>query len=171
MPLYHKLGDFPEKRHTQFENPNGGLYYEQLFGTAGFHSNSPLLYHIHRPTQVKEIIKSYSVEPKIAIGKNIKSLLLKEFELRSEEDFLDSRKQYSSIKIASSDWQLQKVHSLIIFIKMPMAICYRFSQNQLRTDPHFFEIIQRMGAKGFGDWNLKALFESIEREQQLRGTL
>ena len=35
----------------------------------------------------------------------------------------------------------------------------------------FFEIIQRMGAKGFGAGNFKALFQSIEREQQLRGTL
>jgi len=35
----------------------------------------------------------------------------------------------------------------------------------------FFEIIQRMGAKGFGAGNFKALFESIEREQALRGTL
>jgi homogentisate 1,2-dioxygenase len=41
---------------------------------------------------VKEILKSYSVEPKIAIGKNIKSLLLKGFELKPEDDFLDSRK-------------------------------------------------------------------------------
>lgn len=35
----------------------------------------------------------------------------------------------------------------------------------------FFEIIQRMGARGFGAGNFKALFESIEREQELRGTL
>mgnify|MGYP006077688373 FL=1 len=35
----------------------------------------------------------------------------------------------------------------------------------------FFEIIQRMGAKGFGAGNFKALFESIEREQESRGTL
>ena len=35
----------------------------------------------------------------------------------------------------------------------------------------FFEIIQRMGAKGFGAGNSKALFESIEREQEKRGTL
>lgn len=35
----------------------------------------------------------------------------------------------------------------------------------------FFEIIQRMGARGFGAGNFKALFESIEREQDLRGTL
>ena len=35
----------------------------------------------------------------------------------------------------------------------------------------FFEIIQRMGARGFGAGNFKALFESIEREQEARGTL
>jgi 4-hydroxyphenylpyruvate dioxygenase len=35
----------------------------------------------------------------------------------------------------------------------------------------FFEIIQRKGARGFGKGNFKALFEAIEREQDLRGNL
>ena len=35
----------------------------------------------------------------------------------------------------------------------------------------FYEIIQRKGAKSFGKGNFKALFEAIEREQRLRGTL
>jgi 4-hydroxyphenylpyruvate dioxygenase len=35
----------------------------------------------------------------------------------------------------------------------------------------FFEIIQRHGARSFGKGNFKALFEAIEREQELRGTL
>ncbi len=35
----------------------------------------------------------------------------------------------------------------------------------------FLEIIQRKGAKSFGKGNFKALFEAIEREQELRGTL
>jgi 4-hydroxyphenylpyruvate dioxygenase len=35
----------------------------------------------------------------------------------------------------------------------------------------FFEIIQRKGARGFGKGNFKALFESIEREQERRGNL
>ena len=92
MPLYHKLGKIPHKRHTQFEKPNGGFYYEQLFGTEGFHGHASLSYHVYRPTQVKEILQSYSVEPKIAIDKNIKSLLLKGFEVQPKDDFLDSRK-------------------------------------------------------------------------------
>ncbi len=35
----------------------------------------------------------------------------------------------------------------------------------------FFEIIQRKGAQSFGKGNFKALFEAIEREQEIRGTL
>ena len=53
MPFYHKLGKIPHKRHTVFEKENGGIHYEQLFGTEGFHGFASLLYHVHRPTQVK----------------------------------------------------------------------------------------------------------------------
>ncbi len=92
MPIYHKLGNFPHKRHTVFKDKNGNHYYEELFGTEGFHSHSSLLYHVHRPTQVKEIIKSYNVSPEIAVDKNIKCMLLKGFEIKPEKDFLESRK-------------------------------------------------------------------------------
>ncbi|MBI3520024.1 MAG: homogentisate 1,2-dioxygenase [Bacteroidetes bacterium] len=92
MPIYHHLGNIPQKRHTVFKSPQGNFYYEQLFGTEGFSGHSSLSYHIHRPTQVKEILKSYSVQPKIAIDKNIKSLLLKGFEIKPTADFLESRK-------------------------------------------------------------------------------
>jgi homogentisate 1,2-dioxygenase len=92
MPIYHHLGNIPPKRHTIFKSPQGNFYYEQLFGTEGFSGHSSLSYHVHRPTQVKEIIKSYSVQPKIAIDKNIKSLLLKGFEIKPTADFLESRK-------------------------------------------------------------------------------
>lgn len=92
MPVYHRLGNFPQKRHTVFQSPQGKHYYEQLFGTEGFSGMSSLLYHIHRPTQVKEILKSYNVTPEIAVEKNIRAMLLKGFELKAEDDFLDSRK-------------------------------------------------------------------------------
>jgi homogentisate 1,2-dioxygenase len=92
MPIYHKLGKIPQKRHTVFKNTKGQHQYEQLFGTEGFAGMSALLYHVHRPTMVKEIVKSYSIEPKIAIEKNIKSLLLKGFDVKPADDFLESRK-------------------------------------------------------------------------------
>ena len=55
MPYYHKLGNIPPKRHTQFEKPSGGFYYEQLFGTVGFDGMATLSYHEQRPTQIKSI--------------------------------------------------------------------------------------------------------------------
>jgi len=92
MPIYHQLGEIPPKRHTQFRQPNGELYYEQLFGTIGFDGMSSLLYHVHRPTQVKEIVSSKDVSPKIAEAKTIRSRKLVSFNVAPEDDFLDSRK-------------------------------------------------------------------------------
>ena len=92
MPIYHQLGKIPPKRHTIFKSEDGHYFYEQLFGTEGFHGHSSLLYHVHRPTQVKEILSSKDVTPKIAIDKNIKALLLKGFQINAEDDFLNSRK-------------------------------------------------------------------------------
>ncbi len=92
MPRYHKLGAIPPKRHTTFENPEGGLYQEELFGTAGFSGMSSLLYHLYPPTVVTEIKNMGSVAPKIAVEKNMKALSFKGFSLAPENDFLDSRK-------------------------------------------------------------------------------
>ena len=92
MPFYHSLGKIPHKRHTAFKKSDGGLHYEQLFGTVGFDGMSSLLYHLHRPTQVKEILKTYSVEPTIAVEKNLKSYRLKGFDIKAEKDLMKSRK-------------------------------------------------------------------------------
>ena len=46
-----------------------------------------------------------------------------------------------------------------------------FTKNQQDRPTVFIEVIQRKGARGFGDGNFKALFEAIEREQALRGNL
>jgi homogentisate 1,2-dioxygenase len=92
MPFYHKLGNIPPKRHTQFRKPDGTLYSEQLFGTVGFDGMYSNLYHEHRPTQVKDISKQYSVAPKIAGKNNLRSYRLKGFQVAPENDFLESRK-------------------------------------------------------------------------------
>ena len=92
MPRYHKLGDIPSKRHTVFKNKNGRFYYEELFGTIGFDGMSSLMYHTQRPTQVKEILNTYSISPKAAIENNLKSMMLVGFNIENESDFLKSRK-------------------------------------------------------------------------------
>ncbi len=55
MPSYHRLGEIPPKRHTQFRKPDGGLYSEELFGTEGFSGNYSILYYTYPPTRVKKV--------------------------------------------------------------------------------------------------------------------
>src|SRR4051794_1197111 len=52
MPYYRSVGDLPRKRHTQFRQPDGALYAEELMGQEGFSSDSSLLYHRHLPTAI-----------------------------------------------------------------------------------------------------------------------
>lgn len=91
MPIYHQLGKIPHKRHTVFEKPNGGIYYEQLFGTEGFSGMAALLYHVHRPTMIKSFGSPKDVSPKAAIEKNISPYMLKGFQSAPKADFLESR--------------------------------------------------------------------------------
>lgn len=46
-----------------------------------------------------------------------------------------------------------------------------FSKPIVSRPTVFFEVIERKGARGFGEGNFKALFEALEREQELRGNL
>ncbi len=92
MPFYQKLGKIPHKRHTTFKKPDGGYYYEQLFGTVGFDGMSSLMYHVHRPTMVKEIKQAINVAPVAVIKNNITSKMFEGFKVKPVKDFLDSRR-------------------------------------------------------------------------------
>jgi homogentisate 1,2-dioxygenase len=92
MPIYHSLGKIPHKRHTVFKSPKGKYYYEQLFGTEGFSGMSALLYHTHRPTQIKKIVGRKDVSPKIAEPHNLRPLRLDGFKVKPSADHLGARK-------------------------------------------------------------------------------
>lgn len=102
MPRYHTLGKIPHKRHTVFKKPDGSLYYEQLFGTIGFDGMSSLMYHLHRPTMVKEVGEALDVSPKPAVKYNITSRMLRGYDLKPKDDFLDSR----SVILFNNDIQI-----------------------------------------------------------------
>lgn len=89
--LYHKMGSVPPKRHTIHEKPEGGIYYEQLFGTEGFHGLSSLLYHTHRPTMISSYGETFDLKPKAAIENNIKSRMLEGFNIKAKDDYLKAR--------------------------------------------------------------------------------
>ena len=61
MPRYHQLGNIPHKRHTVFKKKDGNIHFEQLFGTIGFDGMSSLLYHLHPPTMVNDILSKKNI--------------------------------------------------------------------------------------------------------------
>ena len=92
MPLYRQIGLIPPKRHTVFRQQNGSLYHEELFGTEGFSGISSLVYHLYPPTMVKEKGRPYSVRPEIAIEDNLQARSYMGYNLKSENDYIESRK-------------------------------------------------------------------------------
>jgi len=75
------------------------------------------------------------------------------------------------MKIMKEDISELQKHSILVDADEEGYLLQIFTKPAQDRPTLFFEIIQRMGAKGFGAGNFKALFESIEREQALRGTL
>lgn len=55
MPVYHRLGSLPAKRHSIFRKADGSLHPEELVGNHGFTGPASLLYHLHAPTRVTGI--------------------------------------------------------------------------------------------------------------------
>ena len=63
MTYYHKMGDIPHKRHTQFRQTDGSLFHEELMGIHGFAGIQSILYHIQPPTAVikAEIVRKVEI--------------------------------------------------------------------------------------------------------------
>ena len=55
MPIYHRLGEVPRKRHIALREETGALRYEELIGNKGFTGPSSLLYHLRLPTALKGV--------------------------------------------------------------------------------------------------------------------
>ena len=70
MPYYTRLGTIPPKRHTQFRQPDGSLYKEELLSSHGFDGIYSNLYHINPPTLVKKVgeVHPYKYEFEEAYG-------------------------------------------------------------------------------------------------------
>lgn len=101
MPFYVQRGQIPHKRHTVFRKPNNELYAEELVSTEGFSSIYSLIYHSYPPTLVKDIGEPFSVEPRIAMQKNMRHRAYLTFG-DYEADYIKSRR----ILLMNSDVQI-----------------------------------------------------------------
>ncbi|MGA7935265.1 MAG: homogentisate 1,2-dioxygenase [Kovacikia sp.] len=61
MTYYYRLGNVPRKRHTQFRQPDGSLYHEELMGIHGFSGIQSLLYHLYPPTRIHKILAEKTI--------------------------------------------------------------------------------------------------------------
>jgi 4-hydroxyphenylpyruvate dioxygenase len=76
-------------------------------------------------------------------------------------------------RIGKIDEEIEKLRELNILVDRDDEgyLLQIFTKPIVDRPTLFIEIIQRKGARGFGEGNFKALFESIEREQERRGNL
>lgn len=91
-------------------------------------------------------------------------------------EFLDTPDTYYEIvaeRVGPIDEDFQKVRDLNILVDRDDEgyLLQIFTKPLVDRPTLFFEIIQRKGSRGFGQGNFQALFESIERQQALRGNL
>ena len=100
MPHYIKVGEIPHKRHTQFRQPNGKLYSEQLFSTEGFSNDYSLLYHIHPPTKITKCDEPKDLRPKAAEEKMLKHRSFEGFNIKPEKDFFLTIARWHRLVIA-----------------------------------------------------------------------
>jgi homogentisate 1,2-dioxygenase len=92
MPVYHKLGKIPQKRHVQFKQPDGTLYKEQVVGTEGFSGISSILYHINPPTKVKSIKGITELKREPWEEKTLRHFHFRTLDAKPEGDAVSGRK-------------------------------------------------------------------------------
>jgi homogentisate 1,2-dioxygenase len=91
--FYHRLGQIPPKRHTQFRQPDGSLYAEELVSSRGFSGIYSNLYHRTPPTKVKEVGKPTPFGTKINEKYPLLQTHLKTHRLgQTGTDFLEGRR-------------------------------------------------------------------------------
>jgi homogentisate 1,2-dioxygenase len=93
MAYYYKLGQIPPKRHTQFRQPDGSLYCEELVSSEGFSGIYSNLYHTYMPTRIKQVLDPVALPLKVyrdrpLLQTHLKTSISKE----TGEDFLEARK-------------------------------------------------------------------------------
>lgn len=91
MPIYHRLGEIPHKRHVQFRKPSGELYREELMGMEGFSGIQSILYHHHHPTRVKRYEDLGPCKPQFAEFGALRARQLRTENFQAGADALSSR--------------------------------------------------------------------------------
>jgi len=115
MPFYQKRGDIPTKRHTQFRDDTGNLYWEELISREGFSHMYSNVYHIYPPTSVEAVgeLKKYNLK---AVDQTHRHHHIRTANVESDGDAISSRIPL----FFNSDVVISKAH-----VKESMKSLYR----------------------------------------------
>ena len=90
---YQHLGKIPPKRHTQFRQPDGSLYNEELVSSQGFSGIYSILYHINPPTRIAKLGEPVPYGPRRTKNYELKHTHLNTSKVgETGEDYLSARK-------------------------------------------------------------------------------
>ena len=173
--FYENVFNFKEKRYFDIKGKKTGLISKVMVSPCGKFSIP-----INEPTDDKSQIQEYIEEYK---GSGIQHVALLTDKIipsvssvqKNGVEFLDAPDTYygmldsRGLGYVKEDVNQLKDLSILVDGDEKGYLLQIFTKNL--CGPIFFEVIDRKGHDGFGDGNFQALFDAIEKDQQVRGVL
>jgi 4-hydroxyphenylpyruvate dioxygenase len=171
------------KQLISFDDNDISTEYTALMSKVMSNNNGFIKFPINEPakgkkkSQIEEYIDYYRGSGVQHVAMATDDIMKTVTELRSRGvEFLTVPDTYYETvleRVGKIDEDLNALHKLGVLIDRDEEgyLLQLFTKPVEDRPTVFYEIIQRKGAKSFGKGNFKALFESIEREQERRGTL
>ena len=171
------------KQILSFDDEDISTEYTALMSKVMSNGNGRIKFPINEPaaglkkSQVEEYLDFYEGEgvQHIAVATDNILTTIKELKSRGIEFLNIPSTYYETVldRVGSIDEEVKELQELGILVDRDEEgyLLQIFTRPIEPRPTMFFEIIQRKGANSFGKGNFKALFEAIEREQELRGTL
>ena len=175
--FYGEIFNFKPIRNFNIQGQHTGLYSEALASPCG-KIKIPLNESKDDKSQIEEFLKDYHGEGIQHIALHTNDIYKSVTDLNKNSiQFLDTPNTYFDFIETRFPWHKESIENLrkskILIDGGPKesdgVLLQIFTENFF--GPVFFEIIQRKGHPGFGEGNFQALFDAIERDQILRGTL
>ena len=181
VKFYEEVMGF--KNILSFDDKDISTEYSALMSKVMSNGNGFVKFPVNEPaegkkkSQVEEYLEFYKGEgvQHVAIATNNIIETVNELKSRGVEFLNIPESYYKTVldRVGKIDEDLNPLQELGILIdRDEEGYLLQIFTKPLEDRPTlFFEIIQRKGAKSFGKGNFKALFEALEREQDLRGNL
>ena len=166
-----------------FDDKDISTEYTALMSKVMSNGNGRIKFPINEPapglkkSQVDEYLDFYEGEGVQHVAVATDDIIKTVTELRNRGvEFLNIPDNYYDVlldRVGEIDEDIEPLKELGILVDRDEEgyLLQIFTKTVQARPTMFFEIIQRKGAQSFGKGNFKALFEAIEREQALRGTL